>query len=252
MQVAGETTNAWRLPVDSTAYLTGQAFNPQYRLSLEPSRVRAPRARWEFLLSVAAGRNVLHMGCLDHEPLIHDKIALGTWLHSALRRVSHSCVGVDINGDVITALRSRYGFEDIHAFDVLKAELPRELVQAVDVVMLPDVLEHIATPVEFLAALRRNFPDPAPTLVLTVPSAATLDNALRALRAREWINSDHYVSYTPYTLARVVAKGGWVPGEIFFLDYALPPRATGLRTLARGHLLRRYPALRDTIALVCA
>ncbi|MCA9317350.1 MAG: methyltransferase domain-containing protein, partial [Planctomycetes bacterium] len=216
------------------------------------SAARAPRARWDFLLAAAAGRKVLHMGCLDHEPLIHQKIAAGTWLHEALRRVSASCVGVDIDTDVIATLRARYGAADIHAHNVMEGSLPHDVVKSVDVVLLPDVLEHIPAPVEFLAALRRSFSMPAPRLVLTVPSATTLDGTVRAMRASEWVNSDHYAAYTPYTLARVLVRAGWVPQDLFFLDYSLPPRATGVRTFVRGYMLRRFPLLRDTIAVVCS
>jgi len=236
-----------KLPQDVGPYATGAAFDQQLRVDIDTSRPAENRRT--FLLDSARGRRVVHVGCLDHGPLIDAKIESGTWLHGELSKVARSCLGVDIDDEQIARLAAKHGVSNIVSHDFTRAPLQDERAADCDVVLVPDVLEHLQSPVSLLASLGASFPEA--TLVVTVPNAFAYDNFQRLVGGQEWVNSDHFVWYSPYTLVRTLAAAGWQVDSLHWLEYNPRAPTTGVRSFLKNLAMKKSPAFADTIGAVC-
>jgi hypothetical protein len=195
-----------------------------------------------------AGQSVIHVGCVDHEPLIEEKRRRGEWLHERLMARSKRVVGVDINGVGIEAMR-RLGIQDLFTGDVLDPEFAKSLCQdSWDTMLIGEVLEHIGNPVEFLSKIQQNFAGHVDRLVLTVPNAFKLANFLNSLKQREIINSDHRFWFSPYTLMKLGTDAGFEV-EGLWLSQMYPITRSGVRHRVVRWALTRYPMFRDGLIL---
>jgi hypothetical protein len=151
--------------------------------------------RIQVFQKICANRRVLHVGCVDW-PITNVENSLH------LRLDAH-CAALD-------------GF-DVHdeAFELLQPRLRGRLFscwedidEAYDLVLVPEVLEHVPNVAEFLAAINRVR---ASHVVLTVPDAYQCfrrhfgyDNESKTFV--EVVHPDHNNWYTPYTLSNTLAK----------------------------------------------
>jgi len=230
------------------SYLTGERFSAGYRLRL-PHETGAMQERSALLEGLAKDRRIVHVGCLDHVPLIESRIAAGTWLHQRLTRASELCIGVDIDADGIDLVHA-LGFDNVRLCDLVRdPPLPEIVAGHWDYLVLGEVLEHIGNPVEFLAAIREKYASCVDRLVLTVPNAFHLDNLTRTLRNTEQINSDHRFWFTPFTLAKVAQSAGL---EVLSYQLCLHKPNIPRRRLLYRAMLRLFPLLRGTLVMELA
>jgi len=107
-------------------------------------------------------------------------------------------------------------------------------------------LEHLDNPIDFLSTLKKRYASYIDRVILSVPTAFRIDNYRQAKKTVEVINSDHRYWYTPYTLGKIVTRAGChVILFQFCQGQALPPH-----WIIKKNLLRRFPALRDTIVMM--
>lgn len=204
------------------------------------------RSRFDVLAQQVAGKHVIHVGCVDHGPAgIRKKMQRGRWLHQTLSAVAERCFGVDLDEEGIAYMREQLGYTDVAVVDVAEQDCPPLMAQRWDYLLLPEVLEHIGDPVQFLEALRRRFCDRVAEMVITVPNAFARRNFRLARRGIERINSDHRFWFTPYTLTKVVMDAGLEPHRISLCSRGpIKPRA-----LISNACARRYPLLRNSIVM---
>ena len=100
-----------KLDEQSLEYLQGKKFSNS--LIVPYSYKQAIPNRVDFLTSLAQGKRVIHLGCLDHMPLIDDKIRRGQWLHKRLTESASECLGVDIDAETKTYVEQNHGFRNI-------------------------------------------------------------------------------------------------------------------------------------------
>jgi hypothetical protein len=209
------------------SYLSGESFSDD--LPYRPQIINHPLPRGDVLTCWATGRRVLHVGFADHVPLIASRIADGSWLHARLSRSARMCRGIDISLEAVSAARG-LGFDNVHVLDIFTSDAPATLVQwEVDLVMVPDVIEHVPDPAAFLRRLAQCLP--TAEFVITVPNALSLRNATRASMGLEHINTDHRVWFSPFTLLKVLSDAG-LQGESL---HGCPVSAAGS---IKGRLLR--------------
>ncbi len=175
---------------------------------------------------------MLHLGCADHLELIKEKIRTGRYLHKLLQDVASSLVGVDVSEKGIQAMRSS-GFEDVY----LPSQAPTDYYY--DLLVVPDVIEHVPNVDVFLRDLHRyNFEK----LVVTTP------NAYRKLNRQQYdgelINTDHRYWFSPFTLAKVLTTAGYDVETIEFTD--TPSRFNFYRNM----MLKKYPLLQDGLLII--
>lgn len=226
------------------SYLSGETFSDD--LPYRPRIINHPQPRGDVLARWAMGRRVLHVGFADHVPLIASRMADGSWLHARLSRSASMCQGIDISPEAVNTARA-LGFDNVHALDIFAPDALATLDRwQVDLVMVPDVIEHVPDPAGFLRRLAQCLP--AAEFVVTVPNALSLRNAVQAAGGLERINTDHRVWFSPFTLLKVLADAG-LRAESLHGCPVSPPGST------KGRLLRalmQWRPIWSDVLLVCA
>lgn len=209
------------------SYLSGESFSDD--LPYRPQIISHPQSRGDVLAQWVAGRRVLHVGFADHAPLIASRVANGSWLHARLSGSASACLGIDINPQAVATARG-LGFENVHALDIFAPDAAATLAGwGVDLVLVPDVIEHLPDPAAFLRRLAQCLP--AAEFVVTVPNALSLRNAAQAMGGVERINTDHRAWFSPFTLLKVLADAGLRPESL----HGCPVSASGS---VKGRVLR--------------
>lgn len=162
--------------------------------------------RRRFLPDVAHGKRVVHLGCVD-EHLTISRYGTGSLLHEQLAQNTKELVGVDISGTGLELLRElvpgTYVQGDVHQLNSL------DLPDSCDLVLAPEIIEHLAGPSLFLDELRQYLLRSGATAVITTPNAYSWTHNVRfAVRRREWVHPDHRVVYSPTTLLRSLDLSG--------------------------------------------
>jgi hypothetical protein len=206
-------------------YLKGKTFSNSLEIKYDyfqpiPNRIK-------FLCELVQGKRVLHLGCLDHLPLIDDKIKRNQWLHKELTAAASVCLGVDIDAETQAHVKSKHGFDNIILGDFTKIKLSEITSQTWDFAVLGELLEHIDNPVQYLMDIKNLYVNSLRKIVITVPNAWTQTTIRKANRSIEIINSDHRYWFTPYTLAKVITQAGMKLEEIYFAN-RVPLTNTGL------------------------
>jgi hypothetical protein len=179
--------------------------------------------RIEYLRYKCAGKKVLHIGCLDHPEIIARRVKDGTWLHSVISDVSELCLGIDINLGAYELVQKEFNVRNIRLLDLASVHLTDEDLSCLtqiewDLILCPEMLEHITSHQQFLKNLCRLSHGRKTRLVLTVPNAFQFANFINALRGFETINSDHRYWFTFYTLSRLVTDNGWHPRQLTYYN----------------------------------
>ncbi len=207
---------------------------------------KMPLTKNDFLRQLAIGKKILHIGCVDHT-FFDDRIKGAQWLHSILTECAQDCLGIDIDKDGIAKIKTKFNYDNVIYWNILTEPVPAQVKkQKWDYIFLPEVLEHIANPGEFLQALRTKLKPLAKQLVITVPNALALRNFLYALKNREEANTDHKFFFSPVTLSKLLFETGFTPLEFFFCNYN-PLSYYNVREKIKNYLLKRSPTLRDVL-----
>ncbi len=151
--------------------------------------------RLDVFASLCAGKRVLHVGCADWP--ITDP---ATSLHIGLEPHCAVLDGCDPHGEALAQLRP-----------FVKGRLFADLAEAIgnyDVVLVPEVMEHVPDVEGFLAQLEAI---DAQCYLISVPDAFQcrahhFDYIAESETFVEIVHPDHNVWYTPYTLANTVQK----------------------------------------------
>lgn len=196
------------------SYLKGEKFsnNEKFRY---PAKIY-PETREEYLKNTVKGKKVVHIGCIDHLPILDAKIKTGHWLHNILSDSAEKCIGFDINKKGIEKLRLDYGIDNVFYEDVAETASEVILKEKWDYLILGEVLEHIDNPVDFLSKLKANYSHVAKHIIISVPHIITRNAFKNAKRGIECINTDHRYWFTPFTIMKVATMAGLNPKNIEF------------------------------------
>lgn len=198
-------------PPDDTGKRDRERFFTQ-RVPVSSALRGMPRA--EALARFCRGRRVLHVGCAGW-PLAEGASSL----HVALGRTAASIDGFDTQARALEALRPHL------PKDALLTSRWRDVAtRRYDVVLVPEVLEHVADAGTFLKRVGRLS---AERLVVSAPDAYTCGRRrhFQYDRAREIVTEivhpDHRCWYSPFTLrAAVMRATGWKMDRMWFVDPA--------------------------------
>lgn len=236
-----------KISADCQPFLSGRRFSSHLEVQFDfDGDDRRYRSRVDWLLDICRGKNVLHVGCVDHDVgSIRHKMLKRKWLHQLLVEVSSCCHGIDLNTAGIEFMRTELGYDEVTSANAV-GDVPREILNRNwDVLLLAEVLEHIGNPVEFLTRMHDKYKHCARELIITVPNAFAFENLRFIRRKKESINSDHFFWFTPYTLARVVTEAGMSPGEIIMCRGGVVKPWQLFRNLR----LAKNPLLRNNILM---
>lgn len=204
--------------------------------------------RIDFICAYSKGKKILHVGCLDHIPLVEKKISQGLWLHKRIDEVAGKQLGIDINLEGLEWARTKLGYDNVHYENIISQDPPGEMItsETWDAMILGEILEHVDNPVAFLSQLKNKYAPYVKEVLITVPNAFTLDNFLLALRHQECINTDHRSWFSIYTLSKNLTLAGFADFDFHFVtsypsDYK--------NSWFKRSLVNRFPALRNTIIM---
>ena len=234
-----------KLAADTQPYLDGSQFAStlRTRLQITPDDARVMTRR-EMLTDYVRGKQVIHVGCVDHDVAsITHKIARDHWLHKLLNDEADRCLGLDINETGIAYIRDELGFEDVETVDIFERPSELAMAQSWDAMILAEVVEHFDDPVSYLRKIHAFYGEKVGELVVTVPNAFKERNFQGAKRHVEAINSDHRYWFTPYTISKVLVMAGFTVDDIIMT-------VRKRYGLVRGLRQRRYPLLRNGITVI--
>lgn len=223
-------------------YLSGTEFSNSFNFKINERFTE--RRRIDVLTSISQGKKIIHLGCLDHIPLIKNKIKEKTWLHGLLTEVADQCLGIDINKEGIEYVQKELHFQNIVYGDIIHDDIPKiKELNKWDYLIMGEILEHVDDPVNFLKTIRHKFEDKIDKIIITVPNVLTLQSMKAMKDNTESINSDHRYWFTPYTISKVLYQAGFT---IDGIDFANRIRLNKLQLLIRKirNLLKiksRYP-----------
>lgn len=187
--------------------------------------------RNNLLVKLVSRKKILHLGCADHISLIAEKRKTGRYLHDLLVKSASLVVGADINQSALDEMR-KFGIENLYHVN----DIPEDI--KFDLILVPDVIEHLGNVNEFLAGLEK-YKSP---IVITTPNAYRLANRFQ-LRA-ELVNTDHKYWFSPYTLAKSIYDAGYEVEKFYYTD------ALSLRSPIKSLLNLIYPLTRDGLVVV--
>ncbi|MDR1912904.1 MAG: class I SAM-dependent methyltransferase [Clostridiales bacterium] len=208
------------------------------------------RLRQAAILDKCEGKRVLHLGCTDHLEIIAFRLQQQTYLHRMLTYVSRECLGIDINKEAVDYLAIN-GITNIIEADITQPRI-REIEESVwDILLMPDMLEHIDNPVLFLQRIRNNYSGNISSVIITVPNAFGINQISYVLnRGSEFINADHRYWFTPYTLCKVAYRAGLVIDDITGCIYEFSPGSNAEQYYTSfAYSIAQSPILNDTLML---
>lgn len=230
---------------ETYVYLTDNAFSQGFVVPfIRTGEDKTIPTRMETIEVIIKGKSVIHVGCVDHLPIVKHKIQQNLWFHKRLIDKSKYCLGVDINYDGIEFIKN-LGYKDVICLDIVNGEIPIQIKnQEWDFMILPDVLEHVENPGLFLRAIRNRYARYVRKLIVTVPNTLKLMNIINGFLSMETTNSDHCYYFSPYTLGKIVTRSGMHVESFQFCQY-MPVR----RRLPRL-FLKKFPSFRDVILMI--
>jgi 2-polyprenyl-3-methyl-5-hydroxy-6-metoxy-1,4-benzoquinol methylase len=196
-------------------YLSDKEFDEGLKVSLEFDNER--KTRIQKITELSAKKRIIHVGCVDHMPIIEEKISNNTWLHKLVTDAADECIGVDINKEGIEFMR-KIGYTNAYYTDLMQPTLPEIVNQKWDYMILGEILEHVDNPCDFLKTLNRLYSNNVGQIIISVPNAFCYYNFRNIKKGVEMINSDHRSTFTPYTLNKILYLAGFTLDDIYYVD----------------------------------
>jgi 2-polyprenyl-3-methyl-5-hydroxy-6-metoxy-1,4-benzoquinol methylase len=237
-----------KLDAIALPYVSGEKFHDAY--SLQVNQPELPQERMNYVEQLVRGKRVLHIGCLDHVPLIETRMKDGRWFHGRLTQAAQTCLGVDIDRQGVEFVRSQLGITNIVHGDILSGAAVAEVAaQTWDYVVFGEVLEHIDNPVLFLKQFLATYGSQVGQVIITVPNAFRASNIRQVFKSLEVINTDHRYWFTPFTIWKVMHQAGLNVDSLQMckFDYSGNP----IRERVRDFVLQRCPLLAESIVVIC-
>ncbi|MBW8886647.1 MAG: methyltransferase domain-containing protein [Fibrobacteres bacterium] len=160
-------------------------------------------------MDLCRGKDVLHLGFIQHSHLYEKLIAEGKWLHGQLRSVAKRLAGIDYLASDVEAISAKYGYE-CYAGDAMRLEgVP--LRDTFDVILCGELIEHIENPGLMLDGIKR-FMHADSVLAITTPNpwcTQRIDLVNRGILEDRWLNNEHVCWYTYGTLKQLLQRKGF-------------------------------------------
>ena len=243
--------SSMNLDEDIYPYIKGDKFSCGIRMKLSDEKGKSIY-RIELLEALVSGKKIIHLGCLDHVPLIEPKIKSNIWLHKRLTDVADTCLGIDIDKFGVEYVRDRIGYNNVICADIVNDSIAEIEETNWDFIVMGEILEHIDNPVEFLEKIRLKYSSRIENSIITVPNAFRLSNFENASINIEFINSDHRYWFTPFTLWKIIDRAGLKLIDINLCESYRPDNRSYWRNFRRNKKITQVPLLRETIVARCS
>ena len=204
------------------------------------------------LVRMAAGKKILHLGCVGFTDGSHDeKIALAKQsLHALLTESSAECTGVDLDGDAIRELRDLGIFTNVIEGDVERLGELSDDVSGFEVVIAGDIIEHLSNPGLMLQGIKPLM-KPDGLLIVSTPNAFGVASWIKFVRGRFREGAQHVLCFNSITLRQLLERNGFEVehGWTCFQSRAAELYGSSFKILRAA--LTRYPRFGGTLLYVC-
>lgn len=197
------------------------------------------------IIEQCRGKNVLHLGCTD-SPVHEQQYQRGRLLQQKLLDPCRAVTGIDIASKSLEWLESTLGKGDYRLGDIEDTAFMLPLkAEEFEVILLPDVLEHLNNPMAALGNIGRICSESS-RLIVTVPTAYSIKSFMRVVAGHELIHPDHVAFYSPYVLSNLLNRAGFTCTDHFaFVGGGRGPIAAGTNLVAKV-----FPRLAEGIGVV--
>jgi len=165
-----------------------------YKQELNVNNIKMSRD--DYFVNSLKNKKILHVGCAGGDMYYSNK---KRHLHSYLINNGIDVDGLDIRKDIIDELKVKFPNNN---FYLELSEIQNKLY---DVVLIPEVLEHIDNARDFLDEM---FSIKSKTFLITVPNCEGLFNCFSYKNniATELVHPEHYYWFSAYTLYKITKK----------------------------------------------
>ena len=170
-----------------------------------PQKVELVNNRKQFTVNFCRCKKVLHIGCVD-AGIMEERIKQENFLHHQISRVAEKLIGVDIDEKGIAFLNEA-GY-DTHVVDIqTDCKRLKELSRDVDIIVIPEVIEHLDNVGQFLDNLRAlRFEG---DILISTPNAFSHRIAQLLPHGVELVHPNHNYYFSPVTLTTLLDKHGF-------------------------------------------
>ncbi len=210
----------------------------------------------EFYSNIVSGKKVLHIGCTDHKELIDTKIRKNEYLHTKLIKKASLIHGIDVNKEAIDYLKNKYNISDLYYYDVTHETIPSCLLKKYDIILVPEVLEHVLNLGNFLQAIKK-FMSSESLLIVSTPNAFKSHSFFTVLKGYEETNPDHKYYFSYVTLKSLLEECGFMIEKWQIYIYGDSKRKLfkygrrGMQNLIKSLLIERSHWFGDGIVIQC-
>ncbi len=161
--------------------------------------------RKQFTVDFCRGKRVLHIGCVD-SGIMEQRILENNFLHHHIGRVAGKLVGADVDEKGLARLKQA-GYE-VHTMDLERdTDLLRELSADADVIVIPEVIEHLSN--AGLALQNLKDCDFHGDILISTPNAFSWRAHKMLAENVELVHPDHNCYYSATTLTTLLRKHGF-------------------------------------------
>lgn len=174
--------------------------------------------REAYLLAMAHGKRVLHFGFID-SIFLKQKLDDGTLLHKKLMAVADDLFGIDIDEQLLESYRALTNDHNNTVYDIAAGTEQPFLHNNYDLILFPEVLEHVPNPGSVLTNLQRLCAVNKATLCITVPNGFYTEGFIAAMHGQELVHPDHLYYFTPHTLKKLLEYAGFSSIDLCFYNF---------------------------------
>jgi hypothetical protein len=235
------------ISIETLSYIEGKKFGGVIPLKIKQKETI--QDRMNFVENIVRDKSIIHVGCLDHLPMIEEKIRCNRWFHGRLTQVASECLGVDINREGIDFLRSNMNVSNIIYCNLESNDKIAAIADIQwDYIIFGEMLEHVDNPVSFLQKFLSNYSKNIDNIILTVPNAFRAGNIKCLLQNIEAINTDHRYWFSPYTIWKVVHQAGLKVEKMQMCKYTA---TNGISGTVKDFFLQNFPLMAENIVVIC-
>jgi 2-polyprenyl-3-methyl-5-hydroxy-6-metoxy-1,4-benzoquinol methylase len=193
------------------------------------------RSRFDLLKEHLTNKSVLHIGCSDW-PLTEDKVKTKDLLHQFLENITKELYGIDTSMEGLRIMKEN-GIKNIFFGDIYNLHNEKKLLdKRFDVLLIPEVIEHLTNPGLALESVRTYIlkTNPKCKIIFTVPNNHNFwYNAYFGLRNKEVAHYDHKFYFSYRTFRNLIDNYDFEVEDFFFILYFKYPQTLKKRLIIR-------------------